>query len=371
MAEAATAETDAAARFAARRVALVVGLVSVAVVALLAATRGGPAWFVKFGTDSAITGYGRSVLGSDVAVPFDEAQDGAQFWTLARDPLLRDDMFLEGVLDRPAYRSQRIAYPWLAAPWRIAGEDAMLWGLVATNVAALSAGAWLTARLAQRLGGRAEIGYVFALNPAAVVALMLDLSEIVALAGLVATVFLVRTERWAVATAAALIAVLAKEAAWPVVAAVALGSVGARLSRRVQLAAVPALCAGVWWFYVRSRFGADGWKAEEFTAVPFGGYLDAWRLAWRPAQHWGDLAAAMLGVAASLAVLVRFVRRRSLELWAALPFALIVPFFSFQVVNRSINLVRGIGPVLLFLLVDWLASRDRHAVQAAVRPAPT
>ncbi len=97
---------------------------------LLAATRGGPAWFVKFGTDSAITGYGRSVLGADVAVPFDEAQDGAQFWTLARDPFLRDDPFSEQILDRPAYRAQRIAYPWLAAPWRLGGEQALLWGLV-------------------------------------------------------------------------------------------------------------------------------------------------------------------------------------------------------------------------------------------------
>jgi hypothetical protein len=364
MAEAATAAADARARNAARRVALVTALVSIGVVALLAATRGGPAWFVKFGTDSAITSHGRSVLGADVAVPFDEAQDGAQFWTIARDPLLRDDVLLKGVLDRPAYRTQRIAYPALAAPWRVAGEDALLWGLVATNVAALSAGAWFTARLAQRLGGRAEIGYVFALNPAAVVALMLDLSEIVALAGLVAMVYLVRKERWAPAIAAAVIAVLAKEAAWAVVLAVAIGSTGTRVSRRVQLAAVPALCAGLWWLYVRSRFGADSWKAEEFTAVPFDGYLDAWRLAWRPAQHWGDLLAAGLGVAASVAVIVRFVRHRSLELWAALPFALIVPFFSFQVVNRSINLVRGVGPVLLFLLIDWLASRERQTARA-------
>jgi hypothetical protein len=362
---------DGTARRAARRVALVTALVATAVVVLLAATRGGPAWFVKFGTDSSITGYGRSVLGADVTVPFDEAQDGAQFWSLARDPFLRDDTLLQQVLDRPAYRAQRIGYPWLAAPWRLGGEQALLWGLVVTNVGALAAGCWFTARLAQRLGGRAEIGYVFALNPAAIVALMLDLSEIVALCGLVATVSFVRRERWAAATAAAVVAVLAKEAAWPVVVAVALGSVAASWPRRVRLVAIPALCAALWALYVRSRFGAQGWHAEEFTAIPFGGYLDAWRLAWLPAHHWGDLLVAVLGVTASVAVIVRFVRRRTVELWAALPYALIVPFFSFQVVNRSINLVRGIGPVLLFLLVDWLASRDRSSVTGAVDPAAT
>ena len=72
-----------------------------------------------------------------------------------------------------------------------------------------------------------------------------------------------------------------------------------------------------------------------------------------------------------MAVVIRFVRRRTIELWAALPYALIVPFFSFQVVNRSINLVRGLGPVLLFLLVDWLASRDQSGSAAPVEPAVT
>jgi hypothetical protein len=185
-------------------------------------------------------------------------------------------------------------------------------------------------------------------------------------------VLFVRKERWAAASVAAVVAVMAKEAAWPVVVAVAIGSVDATWVRRVRLAAVPALCAGAWWLYVRSRFGAEPWRAQEFTLVPFGGYLDAWRLAWRPAHHWGDLTAAALGIAAAVAVVVRFVRQRSLELWAALPFALLVPFFSFQVVNRSINLVRGIGPVLLFLLVDWLAQRDRRVAAAgAPRPAAT
>ena len=173
---------------------------------------------------------------------------------------------------------------------------------------------------------------------------MLDLSEIVALCGLAGTVLFVRRGKWGAATAAAVVAVLAKEAAWPVVVAVAIGSMDATWVRRLRLAAVPVLFAGAWALYVRTRFGADGWRAEEFTAVPFGGYLDAWRLAWQPAHHWGDLIAAVVGVVASVAVVVRFVRRRTIELWAALPYALVVPFFSFQVVNRSINLVAASDP---------------------------
>jgi hypothetical protein len=204
---------------------------------------------------------------------------------------------------------------------------------------------------------------------------VLDLSEIVALAGLVAAVYFVRRDRWLAAVVAASLAVLAKEAAWPVVVAAALGvGLGAigrrgdRWARAAALAAIPAVVAGLWALYVRFRIGSEGFGSQEFTAVPFGGYVDAWRLAWRPARHWGDLAVATSSVVVALAAVVRWWQRRSLELWAALPYALLVPFFSFQVVNRNINMVRGVGPVLLFVLVDWLAGRWRD--QRATRPTP-
>jgi hypothetical protein len=368
-------DQDSEARSAALRVAIVVGIAYLALVAMFATARDGPAWFVKFGETSTNTQYGREVLGEDLVVPFDESQDGTAFWLLARDPLLRDTTVLEANLDRPSYRAQRILYPALAAPWKVGGETALLWGLVLTNVAAVAIGAWFTARLAQELEGRAQVGYVFALVPAVVVALVLDLAEIVALAGLVAAVFLVRRDRWPAAVVAGTVAVLAKEAAWPVVAAIALGvALGAigrrsdRWARAAVLAAVPALVAGLWALYVRARLGAEGFGAQEFTAIPFEGYVDAWRLAWRPAGHWGDFGVAVLSVVVAFAAVVRWWRIRSLELWAALPYALLVPFFSFQVVNRNINMVRGVAPVLLFLLVDWLSARWRE--QRSGRPSP-
>ena len=42
-------------------------------------THGGNAeWFMKFGTASPVTAYGRHILGDDLEVPYDEAQDGAR-----------------------------------------------------------------------------------------------------------------------------------------------------------------------------------------------------------------------------------------------------------------------------------------------------
>jgi hypothetical protein len=378
MASGVDARADRETQSAALRVALVAAVVYLAFVALFAIARDGPAWFVKFGETSTNTQYGRQILGDDLVVPFDESQDGTAFWVLARDPLLRDTPMLESNLDRPSYRAQRILYPALAAPWKVGGETALLWGLVLTNVAAVAIGTWFTARLAQLLGGRAQVGYIFALVPAVVVALVLDLAEIVALAGLVATVYLVRRDRWVAAILAGTVAVLAKEAAWPVVLAVALGvgsgAIGRRADRWMRsalLAGIPAVAAGLWAVYVRTRLGGEGFGSQEFTAVPFSGYADAWRLAWRPARHWGDLGVAVLSVVVAVLAIVQWWRRRSLELWAALPYALIVPFFSFQVVNRNINMVRGVAPVVLFLLVDWLAIRWRDRRVARPTPAVT
>src|SRR4051812_42806007 len=93
------------------------------VVVVLASTHGGTAeWFVKFGTASSVTTYGKQVLGPDLVVPFDEAQDGSAFWVQARDPLLIHPTALATYTDRPAYRADRMLYPALVSPFHLLGE---------------------------------------------------------------------------------------------------------------------------------------------------------------------------------------------------------------------------------------------------------
>ena len=91
---------------AARGVALGSLVVYLAVVALLSVTHGGNAeWFMKFGAISPVTSYGRHILGDDLNVPYDEAQDGTAFWLVARDPFVTDPGTLSAYTDRPAYRA--------------------------------------------------------------------------------------------------------------------------------------------------------------------------------------------------------------------------------------------------------------------------
>ncbi len=359
------AGSDAPAHDPSRRAALVVGLVSVGiylvVVAILAVTHGGNAeWFVKFGTDSVITNYGREILGPDLVVPFHESLDGTSFWVQARDPLLVDPGPMETYTDRPQYRADRMLYPTLAAPFRLAGEQGLVWGLVIVNLGVVFAGGYLTARLAQRIGGPTAAGYAFAANPLVLASVVLDVADALAVAALVALVLAVRRERWGWAVLAGVAAVLTKEAGILVIAAVALGASSASLRRRLTLVGVPALVLAAWAAYVRIRVDSRTAGIEEVTVVPFGGFSQAWRLAWAPQGDWGAAFVAGLLVVVAAVIVVRWWQRRTLELWAALPFALLVPFLSGQVVHVGTNSVRAIGPSLTFLVLDVLAERELH-----------
>jgi len=357
---------------AARGVALGSLVVYLAVVALLSVTHGGNAeWFMKFGSASPVTAYGRHILGDDLDVPYDEAQDGTAFWLVARDPFISHPGTLIANTDRPAYRAERVAYPLLAAPFRLGGEQALVWGLVVVNLAIVAVGAYFTARLAQRIGAPVQAGYAFALNPLVLAAVVLDLADALTVATLVGLVLAVRRGRWGVAVALGVLAVLTKESSLLAVAAVALGAGfapsvdGATARRRLALVAVPTAVLALWAGYVRWRIHTHASQIEEVTVVPFGGYAEAWRLAWRPEHQWGNAFVAAILVVVAVVVVVRWWRRRSLELWAALPYAVLVPFLSGQVVHWSINSIRAIGPALTLLVLDVASTRRVRVVEPA------
>ena len=222
------------------------------------------------------------------------------------------------------------------------------------------------AALAER-GASPWVGLVFALDPAVQVSVMYDLADALATAAIVAFVLLVRRERWAWAAVAATAAVLAKDTSILPVLAVVLFGVGGGWRRRATLLVPPVVVAGAWGVYERMRFGGGG-VPDAFSIVPFGGFVDAWRHGWSPLGTYDDMVVALAVVALALFVVVRWWRRRSLELLACLPVALTVPFLSASVVNVNINAVRGLGPLVVLLVVDLFASRaerEAHAPLAA------
>jgi hypothetical protein len=133
------------------------------------------------------------------------------------------------------------------------------------------------------------------------------------------------------------------------------------LRTRIELVALPALVALGWAIYIRLRLNWPQPGDREFS-LPFVGYVDSWTQFWSKVGNWGDAVVAFLLLPAACAVGVLWWRRRSILLAAALPFALIVPILSAQVLNVSINSLRAFGPAILLLMVDvgvWVFPRVR------------
>ena len=321
---------------------------------------GHPEWFVSFGGQGNYTPYAREVVGEDVLVTLADGHDGQAFWLQARDPALVDSDAVADVFDRPVYRAQRMLYPTLAAPFRLGGEQALFWGLVLVNLAVVAGGTYVTARLAVNRGAPAMLGLAFALNPLVIVAVLMDLGDALGLALLMATVLALREDRRRAAVLCAVGAVLAKEVFFLPVAAMALLSVdGLPWRRRAELLVIPAAVAGTWGLYVRWRFDWAATKVGELTAVPLRGFVDAYRFEWSVVHDWNHAIAAAVLLALSAVVAVRWVRRRTLELTAALPFALLVPLLSMGVIVFWMNSIRAFGPALTLLAIDWYATSRR------------
>lgn len=348
-------------------VGLAIGLVVLAAMAF----PGHPEWFVKFGGQGHYTPYAQQVLGEDLLVPLDDGHDGQGYWLQARDPALLDGSREATIFDRPAYRAQRMLYPTLAAPFGLAGEQGVLWGLVAVNVAAIGLGTFLAARLAVAAGATPIVGLAYTLNPLVAISLLMDFGDALALTALVAVVLAIRERRLGWAVLAAVAAVLAKEVMLLPLVAVALTGVGGLAWRhRVRLVVVPGVTAAVWALYVRWRLGWPQSQVQEFSFVPLWGYVDSYRRGWSHAGNWSDAGVAVVLLALAAVIVVRWWRRRTLELTVALPFALLVPFLSAYVVDLGLNSIRALGPALTFLAIDWYADPARRPTASAGARSP-
>jgi hypothetical protein len=124
---------------------------------------------------------------------------------------------------------------------------------------------------------------------------------------------------------------------------------------------------------VRARqLGSGVESVQAFTAIPFSGVVDAVRLGWWPERN---AVAAVFGIASlalAVYIVVRTVRRRNVVMCAALPMALVYPFYDGTVIHTPQDSSRALGASVTFLLLDVMVERTTGRRDAPVLDtAPT
>ncbi len=239
-----------------------------------------------------------------------------------------------------------------------------------TNLSVVAIATYAAARIVLQLGGPARAGLAFALNPAIVIAVTLDTSDAMALGLLLLSIFAItrRRIRWAVI--AGTVAALTKEPSLLALAGIALCAQGIDRRHRAALLGVPMLAVATWFAYVHWRLGTSAVQVTQFSA-PFYGYYEAYKACWRPMGSWDNALLAVLLLPIAALVVVRFWRRGTLLLCAAVPFALMVPFLGAVVLNLSTDCLRAFAPAVSFLILDYYGERgSRRLTSRGAVPFP-
>jgi hypothetical protein len=307
--------------------------------------------FIALGEDSpAISRYVEERLQDPVTRPL--GHDGKFFFIQANDPWLLHPAETGAVLDRPFYRGQRMLFPLIAGGFGAFPPELIVWAMLATNLLALGAGAWLAAVLATGWGLSPWLGLAVPLNIGLLFEIWIGGAGVLAFAFGLAALYALSTGRNAAAVVLMTMAALTREVMVGFAAGIVVLDWIQGRRRRWRLVAVPLAAMALWHAYLRLRLtGIHGLGASwPIVDLPFVGLA-------RAVPRWTDTG-ELITTLAILAVVGAFIlaaRRSRLPIvWGALPFAGLATVLSVQVWLEPSDLSRALAPVFTaapFLIV--------------------
>lgn len=344
---------------------LALAIATLAAVRLLAFFGWDPTVFTAFGDEAtATTTYGEAKLGREVLTRPHQGHDGKFFFVLANDPLLLDPESNAELMDRPEYRSQRMLYPLIAGGFGLFPPSVIVWALPVVNVLALALGSWAVASIATRHGAPAWVGLGFVLNIGLLSELFIDGAGILAFSLACLGALALEDERKVAAAAAFTGAVLTREVMAIFVAFIALFWLLRRRTVPWRVAVPPAIALLGWAGYLRLRIDAEptpgGWR--ELDIVPFKGVVDS--LTSGLGNHVDYL---VIGIFVVLIVLIPYRAWKSdvYLTWGAVGFAVLGPFLTWYVWQKSFDISRALAPLATVFLLEFVLARQRRG-----RPEP-
>jgi hypothetical protein len=348
----------------------VVALVLTLAITLDVRTYGGNlTGFIQFGTTFAHATH--PPPGALVRSP--TGYDGQFFYVQALDPLLLHDSTVNALrASGEAFRMQRVGYPALAALLAGGRRGAIPFALLAVNVVLLLAIAAAFAIYARRQGWSTLWALAVALMPGMLLAAARDLSDPLAMAGLLSGLLMWRSGRRWPAALALTVAVLTREVMMLAVVAVAAeacvrgyrardtrGAWRATASQVWPVVVIPSTIFAAWQGYVMARYGGPIGGAP--LSVPLVNLVRELKGSFRgyaPTADW-DLANVLLILAASGAAICSLRRRVTVLNTAACALAVgvLVPTLGDVWSDARLS-----APLFALLLVDGLHERNRNAV---------
>jgi hypothetical protein len=233
------------------------------------------AWARQNGGVDALLGAGvhstaRPMIDREVpgAVRFDSlGHDGQQFYVVARHAF--DPAAAAPLLDSPAYRVRRIAFPVLAGFLAPNGGQRLIWAMLAVSLAGVALGAWAVSRFPD---APPWLPLVVGVTPGVGVALTLSLGDALATGFALAAAAAALRRRWAWMTVALVAGVLTRET----LLLVALGLVfTAAMPWRWRAAALglPAAAIGSWALWSTAQIGQSSLKGAAQFSLPLLGWI--------------------------------------------------------------------------------------------------
>jgi hypothetical protein len=337
----------------------------------LSVYHGKAAGFVLFG--QRYVKYTHPPAGAPIRSPI--GYDGQFYWIQANDPLLLRDSTLSNLHNTaPGYHLQRLAYPALAYVFAAGQRGALPWTLLGVNVVAVLAITAAFSYYARRRGWSCWWALAVGLTPGLLMPVLRDLSDPLAIAGMLGGLLAWERDRPWLAAASLTVGALAREPMILAVVAVAIdaawnwwrvrrepGALGDALRRAWPAVVIPAAAFIAWQVYIRGRYSLGAAASSSPVLPPFKDFVDEVRYALRndsaSTALW-DIIYLSLVVSAMVAAVVLVVRRVTAPTVAALLFTISLTVIVF---GDQWGDTRYSAPLFACVLLAGLEQGSRRA----------